>query len=83
MAKPRVVLHLGAINALMKSAEVQDFIDSQGQAIATRAGGDYTYSRPSKQHRWVARGYVQTAGAAGARDNAKNNTLLKALGGGA
>ena len=80
MARVQVKIDLAGINALMKSVEVQAAIDEAGPAIAGRLSSDYEYvPTGTRPHRWVARGYVQTATVEGARDNAKNNSLLKAL----
>lgn len=78
MASPIVKLNLRGINELMKSEPVQRLVDDAGQAIADRAGPGYVYTGP-RPHRWVARGYVQTTDFKSMRDNARNNTLLKAL----
>lgn len=82
MARAQVRIDLAGINAVMKSAEVQALIDDAGQAMLSRLpAGKYEYvPTGSRPHRWVARGYVQTASIEGARDNARSNSLLKAMG---
>lgn len=82
MANVRVRIDLQGINELMKSAPVQAEIDAAGRAMLSRLPvGKYEYvPTGDRPHRWVARGYVQTANIEGARDNAKRNSLLKAVG---
>lgn len=74
-----VRLNLPALNALMRSADVQGIVDREGAAIAARAGEDFEYVR--SPHRWVARGFVQPKNARGMREQAKNAVLERALGG--
>jgi len=77
MAKPKVVLNMGGINAVLR--EAQPVVDAAAERMQGAAGPDYEVV--SKPHRWTARAFVQTATAKGARDNAKHNTLARALGG--
>lgn len=78
MAKVDVKLNLRALNALMTSPAVQAEVNRRGQSLASNAGPDFEYVE--RGHRYVARGYVQPANARGAREQAKNAALERALG---
>lgn len=75
--KPIVKLNLAGLNALMTSSAVQSIVDERGRRIAAAAGPDFEYVQ--RPHRWTARGFVQPANAAGARDEAKNKSLTRAI----
>jgi len=77
MAKPKVTLNLPALNVLMSSDPVQSFVDQRGRRISAAAGPDFEYV--ARRHRWVARGYVQPANADGARQEARDKRLTRAL----
>lgn len=77
-----IKFNLKGINELMTSAPVQAEIDRVGRQVAGRAGAGFGYSQGQGRHPWVARGYVETQAPAAARRNARENTLLRALGGG-
>lgn len=77
MSDVRVQIRLTELNKLMSSAAAQAIVDEQGRAMARRAGSDFEYvARP---HRWVARGFVQPANARGAREQARNAALERAI----
>lgn len=73
--------NLPGLNEVMSSSGVQGVIAGAGRGIASRAGGGIEY-RDGSAHPWVARGYVRTTDIESARRNARENSLLKALGGG-
>ncbi len=79
MADVRVQLKLTGLNKLMTSPEVQEQVDAAGRDLAGRAGPDFEYVRGGR-HRWTARGFVQPANARGAREQARNAALERALG---
>jgi hypothetical protein len=73
-----VKIRLRGINQLMRSREVQAVVDREGRRLAERAGPDFRYV-PSP-HRWTARGFVEPANLRGARAQAKDAVLERALG---
>lgn len=79
MANVMVKLNLRGINRLMTSDSVQGEVDRVGRGIAARAGSDFEYR--SRRHRWTARGFVSAANAAGARAEARDKVLTRAVGG--
>lgn len=80
MGKVRIKLNLKGINEVMKSAEVQELLDSAAQQIAAAAGDGYEIE-PAKSLRWIGLADVHAATPKAVRDNSENNTLLKAAGG--
>lgn len=78
MGKFEVKLNLQGINELMKSAEMQSALHSAAQSVAGAANGDYETA--GYVLNWVALENVYPASPEAARDNFKNNTLVKALG---
>ena len=78
MSKVRVKLHLKGVNELMKSPEIQAALESAGQAVAADAGTGYAVR--THLARYVAITNVYADSAAARSDNARNNTLLKAVG---
>ncbi|MDF2578439.1 MAG: hypothetical protein K0S49_18 [Microbacterium sp.] len=73
-----VKLNLRGLNQIMRSEPVQAIVNAEGRRLAAAAGADFEYV-PSP-HRWIARGYVQPANARGAREQARNAALERALG---
>lgn len=61
----------------MKSTEVQDVLDEAGEMVAGLAGDEYAVS--PKTGRWVGFSNVYPNSRKAARENYKENTLLKAL----
>ena len=61
----------------MKSTEVQDVLDEAGEMVAGLAGDEYAAS--PKTGRWVGFSNVYPNSRKAARENYKENTLLKAL----
>ena len=78
MSRVQVNLNLPGLNKLMTSAPVQAAADDLGAKLAGRAGENFEYV--SKPHRYTARGYVQPANGLGAREQARNAVLERALG---
>lgn len=79
MARTSVKLNLPGINQLMRSEAVQKKVDQIGQDIADDAGEGFEYV--PKPHRYVARGYVQVASGEGARRQARDAVLERAISG--
>lgn len=79
MAKTKIVLNHQGITALLKGAEVSDYVSTVAQQVVSRCGDGYgtdSYMTPSR-----VVSSVFTDGADAARDNIENNTLLKAVSG--
>lgn len=82
--KVRIELDRGGIKALLQSAEVQAACQAQADACMARSGGGYASAAHKSDQRVIVNVWPDSAEAR--RENAKNNTLLKALrrnGGGA
>lgn len=71
-------LNLAGLNELMKSAEMQSVLEDAGQRVASAPGGSYGSRVHTASFVAICNVYPEDANAA--KDNAKNNTLLKALG---
>lgn len=80
MSKAVFELNLAGLNQLMKSAEMQAVLSSAASSIAGAAGEGY--ESKVKTASFVALAKIYPTTGAAARDNVKNNTLLKALGAG-
>lgn len=78
MSQVRVRLKLKGLNELMTSAPVQAEVDRAGRKIAAAAGDGFAYSQP-KPHKWTARGYVQVNSDDGARRQAEDAVLERAM----
>lgn len=70
-------LNIRGINQIMASQPVQRVVDDEGNAMQARAGDDFEYV-PSG-HRWTARGFVQPANLEGAKDEARDKKLTRAI----
>lgn len=77
----RVKINSAGAAALLKSGEVAADLERRAQSIQAGAGVGYTAD--VRQGRTRQRAMVRTDSFDAARDNAKNNTLLKNLGRGA
>lgn len=77
MADFKFELNLPGLNALMKSTEMQAVLDDAGEMVASMAGDEYAAS--PKTGRWVGFSNVYPNSKKAARENYKENTLLKAL----
>lgn len=75
MSKVRVDLNGAAVRELLRSAEMKAIVEHRAAATKTRCGSGYEVY--TAQTRAVA--IVGTATAAAEKDNATNNTILKAL----
>ena len=79
MSKVEIELNSAGIQELMKSAEIQGYCEELARGVASRAGDGYEVDSMVGKTRANASVYAATKEAN--RDNMKNNTLLKALGG--
>lgn len=73
-------LNLPGLNELMKSGEMQAVINSAAQNIVSAAGDGYE-AESAHPISFVAIASVRAATDEARRDNNRNNTLLKAVGG--
>lgn len=80
MAKTRVKLNNAGFRALRNSAAVVNDLRSRAERVRTAAGNGYVVEGGAGRNR--ARFVVITAKPSAIRDNAKNNTLIKAMGAG-
>lgn len=76
-AKIRIELNSEGVRELLRSPEMAAICREQAKAIAGRAGSGYGVSTYTGTNRVNASVMTETEEAA--RDNAKNNTLLKAV----
>lgn len=74
----KIELNLAGINELMKSAEIEGALLQAGQAVANAAGDGY--EAEVHQADYVAISNVYPATKEAAKENYKENTLLKAVG---
>ncbi|MEA4965387.1 MAG: hypothetical protein VB055_06160 [Oscillospiraceae bacterium] len=77
-SKVKVMLNRDAVRELLRSDPVESMCKELADGIASRAGGGYAVDTRKGKNR--ANATVSAASAAAARDNLKNNTLLKAMG---
>lgn len=77
MANVRVQLKLRGINALMTSREATAAVVSAANKIQRAAGDDFEVN--VVPHRWTARAYVRAKNARGAREEARNKVLTRAV----
>lgn len=70
-------LNIRSINRIMASDSAQKIVDDEGQAMAQRAGSNFEYV--SRRHKWTARGYVQPANVEGAKEEARDKKLTRAI----
>lgn len=75
MSKVRFELNSQGVQALLKGAEMQAILKGYGEQKASAAGDGYSSEVHVFQKRAVAHVFPDTPEAA--RDNLKNNTLLK------
>lgn len=74
----RFELDLGGLNQLMKSPEMQDCLQKAGEKVAEESGIEAGVRVHNADFVAIANVYPETAKAA--RENARNNSLLKGLG---
>ena len=77
MANTFFKLNLPGLNELMKSAEMKAVLEEAGNEVAAGAGGDYGVRVHDAT--WVSIVNIYPDSKEAAKDNAENNTLLKAL----
>lgn len=77
MAKVKVTLNRSGVRALLKSEEMKAACAQEAQAVCARCGTGYSTDTYTGKNRVNAMVWADTAEAR--RDNAENNTLLKAL----
>lgn len=78
MSKVKFELNLPGLNELMKSQEMQNILDRKGDQVVRNAGGK-GYDKRTHVADFTAITNVYPTERSTARDNAENNTLLKAL----
>lgn len=78
MADTRIELNGKGIIELFKSPEVGAWLDEIGASVANAAGPEYTYQTFNAGFEKLCNVYPDSREAA--RDNLKNNTLVKAVG---
>lgn len=78
MGNVKFELNMAGLNELMKSPEMESALESAGAAVASAAGPDYGHR--VHQATFVAICNVYPDSKKAARENYKDNTLLKALG---
>lgn len=77
----KLVMNNEAARLILKSQEVSALLDEHASRIAAAAGDGFRH-RPAKPGRTRARAVVGTTDLESLEKNARENTLLKALGGG-
>jgi len=77
MAKVKFELNLPGLNELMKSPEMQACLNEAGEKVKRSAGEGYDTS--ARTGRYIGFCNIFPADSTSAKDNAKNNTLIKAL----
>lgn len=83
MNKVKIELNLAGVNAMMKSPEIQAALQAAGEAVAESAGGlsgGAKYGARTHTANWVAITNVYPEDAEAARENYKDNVLLKGVG---
>lgn len=73
----RVKLNLRGVNTLMTSAPVQSMVAQRAARIARAAGPNFEYV--VNPHKYTARAYVRPANAEGAKEEARDKTLTRAI----
>lgn len=79
MAKTELKWNFGWFRTMRNSKAAKDVCLEQAMGIRAQCGADYTANVRSGKNRCHA--LVMTTSDEGAADNAKNNTLAKAMGG--
>jgi|GEM_PF-2417630 len=75
----KVKLNLRGINAVMTSRGVQGEVLRQARAMQARAGANFEVV--SLPHKWTGRAFIRAANAQGAREEARDKRLTRAVGG--
>lgn len=77
MSRKKFKLNRAGVRQLMQSEEMQSVLKDNASAITTRCGAGYNYDIHVGKNRANAMVYAESFLAK--RDNAKNNTILKAV----
>jgi len=77
LSKVEIELNSAGIREMLRSQEMQDLLGEKAAEIAARCGAGYEADVYLTGGRAVASAFAATPAAA--RDNAKNNTLLRNL----
>lgn len=77
MGKVVVQMNHDGMRELLKSPELEQFMGEQAKKLADACGEGYAWDTKQMPTRVIASAYTETMDAM--RDNAANNTLLKAL----
>lgn len=80
MGKAKFEANHKGFEALLKGPEVRDMVGGRARDIAGRAGAGYRGKTKDMPTRVI--GIVETTDARSSADNRRNNTLLRAMGGG-
>lgn len=87
MAKVKFEMDIKGLNELMRSEAMQAVLDEKGAQIQARAASsaqdpEAKYSRSIWVGNWIAASQVRADNPEAIQENLRNNTLLKAIGGG-
>jgi hypothetical protein len=77
MGKVGIKLNMPGINAIMKGDGIQSVLKTAGDSVASNAGEGY--AAEVRTINWIAVCNVYPDSKQAAKDNYKNNSLLKAL----
>ena len=78
MAKVKIELNSSGIRQLLKSEEMVQMLKQQAEQVRARCGSGYSTDLYQASSRVIAGLFAETAEAA--KQNSRENTLLKALG---
>ena len=78
MAKVKIELNSSGIRQLLKSEEMGQMLKQQAEQVRARCGSGYSTDSYQASSRVIAGVFAETAEAA--KQNSRENTLLKALG---
>lgn len=79
MAKIRIKLYRGEVRKLMKRPETKEILKGYADAALSKIGGSHGYEVSQYTGKNRANVSIRAASASARRDNAENNTLLKAV----
>ena len=78
MAKVKIELNSSGIRQLLRSEEMGQMLKQQAEQVRARSGSGYSTDLYQASSRVIAGVFAETAEAA--KQNSRENTLLKALG---
>lgn len=78
MAKVKIELNSSGIRQLLKSEEMGQMLKQQAEQVRARCGSGYSTDLYQASSRVIAGVFAETAEAA--KQNSRENTLLKAIG---